>query len=215
LSPLFGVFPASVFALGAFRKKQMDESSPHFELRSMMILLTAIVLILFSVVQSKIVHYSSLTYFPLSFLSAWFLSRTLDSKVRWTAWHGAVFIMITTLIFITFWVLPWVGLHILDLKSYFSLDTFTRIALETPVKWSILDYTPFAVLCFVFMTAIFYWRKSDFESSLVAILLGMPLFVNIALIFFIGKVETYTQLAAVEFCQSKAGKPGRNYHCRI
>lgn len=204
---IFGVFPASIFALGAFRKKQSDESAPQFELRALMILLTAIVLVVFSLVQSKIVHYSSLTYFPLSFLSAWFITRALDNKVKWTAWHGAIFIVITTLIFIAMWALPWVGLHLQDLKSYFSLDAFTRNALDTPVYWSIMDYLPFIVLGLVFMAAIIYWRKSDIESSLVTILLGMPLFVNIALIFFIGKIETYTQRAAVEFCQTKSGQP--------
>jgi 4-amino-4-deoxy-L-arabinose transferase-like glycosyltransferase len=204
---LFGVFPASIFAIGAFRKKQKDESAPEFELRTLMILLTAIVLVVFSLVQSKIVHYSSMTYFPLSFLSAWFLSRVMDNKVRWSAWHGSVFIVITTLIFIAMWALPWIGLHIQDLKSYLSLDAFTRSALDAPVSWSITDYVPFAVLSCIFVAAIVYWRKSDIESSIVTILLGVPLFVNIALIFFIGKIETYTQRAAVEFCQSKASQP--------
>lgn len=204
---LFGVFPASIFALGAFRKRQAGELQPHFELRALMILLLGIVLILFSIVQSKIVHYSSMTYFPVSFLSAWFLSYALDNKVRWSAWHGAILIVITTLIFIAMWAVPWVGLHIQELKSYFSLDTFTRIALDTPVQWDVFDYAPFALLWIVFVVAILFWRKADYERSWSTIFLGIPLFVNISLIFFIGKIETYTQRAAVEFCQTKAGQP--------
>ena len=204
---LFGVFPASIFALGGLRKKQEGELQHHFELRVLMILLTGIVLILFSAVQSKIVHYSSMTYFPISFLSAWFLSNILDDKVKWTAWHGSILIVITTLIFITIWVVPWVGMHIQDLKSYFSLDTFTRIALETPVKWDLWDYSPFMILLIILTLAVFFWRNEKYRRSWITIFIGMPLFVNIALIFFIGKIETYTQGAAVEFCQSKAGKP--------
>src|SRR5262249_48687884 len=96
---LFGVFPASVFAIGGLRKKQSDETSLHFEWRMIMILLLSIVLILFSVVQSKIVHYSSLSYFPVSFLSAWFLTRILDQKIKWSAWHAAILIVVTALIF--------------------------------------------------------------------------------------------------------------------
>jgi len=204
---LFGVFPAAAFALGGFRKKQEGELQPHFELRTLMILLTVIVLILFSLVQSKIVHYSSMTYFPISFLSAWFLSYNLDKKVRWSAWHGSILIVITTLIFITIWILPWVGMHIQDLKSYLSLDMFTRIALDAPVKWDLWDYTPFVILLFILTLAVFFWRNEKYERSWVTIFFGMPLFINIALIFFIGKIETYTQGAAVEFCQSKAGQP--------
>jgi len=204
---LFGVFPASIFALGAFHKKQDTESLPQFELRALMILLTIIVLVLFSVMQSKIVHYSSLVFYPVSFLGAWFLSYSLDKKIKWTAWHGAVLIVITTLIFIAFWVLPWMGLHIQDLKSYFSFDAFTRIALDAPVQWSTMDYIPFAVLFVIFMIAILFWSQSDYESTLATILIGIPICINIFLIFFIGKIETYTQRAAVEFCQSKAGQP--------
>jgi len=203
---LFGVFPASVFALGAFRKKQQGEIQSQYDLRAMMILLLGIVLILFSIVQSKIVHYSSMSYFPVSFLSAWFLSNAMDKKVKWSAWHGALLIVITTLILIAIWVVPWVGLHIQDMKSYFSLDNFTRIALDTPVKWDLWDYTPFAILILIFTIAILFWRNAEYERSWATIFFGMPLFVNIALIFFIGKIETYTQRAAVEFCQSKAGK---------
>ncbi len=203
---LFGVFPASVFALGAFRKKQADENMPHFELRFLMILLLGIVLVLFSVVQSKIVHYSSLTYFPVSFLSAWFLARALDNKLKWSAWHGSILIVITTLVFIVMWIFPWLGMHAQDLKSYFSFDAFTRIALDTPVSWTFIDYIPFASLFLIFLLAVLYWRKGDYERSWVTIFFGIPLFVNISLLFFIGKIETYTQGAAVEFCKTMAGK---------
>jgi cell division protein FtsW (lipid II flippase) len=109
--------------------------------------------------------------------------------------------------FITIWILPWIGMHIQDLKSYFSLDTFTRIALETPVKWGLLDYTPFVILLIILTLAVFFWRIGQYERSWITIFIGIALFVNIALIFFIGKIETYTQGAAVEFCQSKAGQP--------
>jgi len=204
---LFGVFPASIFALGAFHKKQDTETKPQFELRALMIILTIIILVLFSVVKSKSLHYTSLVYYPVSFLSAWFLSHALDKKIKWSAWHGAVFIVITTLIFIAFWAIPWMGLHIQDLKSYFSFDAFTRSALDAAVEWSIKDYIPFAVLFLIFMIAILFWRQSDYESTLAAILFGILFFINIALIFFIGKFETYTQRAAIDFCQSKSDQP--------
>ena len=203
---LFGVFPASVFAIGGFRKKQPEETRASFELRLVMIMLLTIVLLLFSLVQSKIVHYSSMSYFPISFLSAWFLIWTMDNKVKWTAWHGAVFIVILTLIFIAILAFPWIGNNIIEFKSYFTLDTFTRIALETPVQWSSLDYTPCIVLALVILFAIMYWRKSEDKKAWLTIFFGIPLFVNLALIFFIGKIEHYTQRAAIEFCQSKSGQ---------
>jgi len=61
-------------------------------------------------------------------------------------------------------------------------------------------------LVLIFLLAILFWRKSEYERSWVTLFFGMPLFVNLSLIFFIGKIEAYTQRAAVEFCQSKAGQ---------
>ncbi|MEO1627533.1 MAG: glycosyltransferase family 39 protein, partial [Bacteroidota bacterium] len=64
---LIGCFPASVFALRSMYA--MPEASHRFQqnFRQWMLILFWVVLLLFSVVQSKIVHYSSLCYFPLTY----------------------------------------------------------------------------------------------------------------------------------------------------
>lgn len=81
---LFGVFPASFFALGAFRRRSSeiheDKREGHF-MRWMMITLW-VVLILFSIVRTKIVHYSSMAYFPVTFMSAWFVYHLLGRSIR-------------------------------------------------------------------------------------------------------------------------------------
>ncbi len=50
-----------------------------------MLILFWVVLILFTIVKTKIVHYSSLCYFPLTFIGAWWLyysetASLLDSE---------------------------------------------------------------------------------------------------------------------------------------
>ena len=47
-----------------------------------------VVPILFSVVQSKIVHYSSLTYFPVSFLAALSVQELLQKKLKLRSEQG-------------------------------------------------------------------------------------------------------------------------------
>jgi len=64
-----GMFPASVFALPAFAKS--NSGIPSGDLLRLMEILLGVVLILFTVVNTKIVHYSSLAYFPVSFMAAW------------------------------------------------------------------------------------------------------------------------------------------------
>jgi 4-amino-4-deoxy-L-arabinose transferase-like glycosyltransferase len=65
---LVGCFPMSIIALPQLFKSTRNESDADF--RRWMLLLFWVVMILFSIVKTKIVHYSSLTYFPLSFLAA-------------------------------------------------------------------------------------------------------------------------------------------------
>jgi 4-amino-4-deoxy-L-arabinose transferase-like glycosyltransferase len=64
-----GCFPASVFAVSALGRRTADSATLR-DFRLWMILLLIIVVVIFSLVQTKIVHYSSLAYFPISFLAA-------------------------------------------------------------------------------------------------------------------------------------------------
>lgn len=203
---LFGVFPASVLALGALRKKAADETDDLYTLRLLMIILMTIVLVLFSVVQSKIVHYSSMAYYPVSFLSAWVITRYLDRKFSWRAWQLTLSIFVATVVVFAVTALPFAGQHIDWLKSAVTMDAFSRAAMEAKVQWGLQDYLPAIWLTLLFITCAWLWKKQKSEQAFISLFAGMALFVNLALIFFIGKIERYSQHAAVEFCQSYAGE---------
>jgi 4-amino-4-deoxy-L-arabinose transferase-like glycosyltransferase len=70
----FTVFPTSVLALKGFRNENI-ENDFHRLIKKWMVILFWVVLILFSIVKTKIVHYSSLAYFPLTFGSQFCLPR--------------------------------------------------------------------------------------------------------------------------------------------
>ena len=65
------------------------------EFRRWMLILFWVVLILFSVVQSKIVHYSSLCYFPLTYLAALTLMQLEERKIQFSIWLTALGITIS------------------------------------------------------------------------------------------------------------------------
>jgi hypothetical protein len=203
---LIGVFPASLFALGGFRKKSADTNTEIFKLRLLMIILLVVVLVLFSVVQSKIVHYSSLSYFPISFLSAWTICRYLDGFHKWKAWHIALSISVITIVLCVLIALPLIGQHLDWLRSTFTFDTFSEKTMEADVHWTFLDFIPAMWMVLVMVIFVAFWRNKKHSFALISLFAGTALFVNIALIFFIGKIESYSQRAAVEFCESKAGE---------
>ena len=74
---LLGCFPASFFALGLLRKK-VEVSARSFTILSVITVL--VVLVLFSIVKTKIVHYSSMTYLPLCGLGALYLESKSYNK---------------------------------------------------------------------------------------------------------------------------------------
>ena len=83
---LFGCFPASVLAIQPlFRRTGGNELQRKFKL--WMCILLLVVLVLFSIVQSKIVHYSSLCYFPLTFLATLYVWDLLQEQGRLGMWQ--------------------------------------------------------------------------------------------------------------------------------
>lgn len=203
---LIGVFPASLFAIGAFRKKQSFEVLPLWHLRLAMILITVIVIVLFSVVQSKIVHYSSLTYYPLSFLSAWMITCMLDGKIKWVFIQTIAAALVVTVIGLILFMLPYAGLNLEWVKSNIEFDKFTLGSLNADVVWDNYDFIPFVWFSLLLTTVVILIKRRKWEYSVVTLFIGIAIMVNIFLIFFIGKIEHYSQRAAIEFCQSKSGQ---------
>lgn len=203
---LFGIFPASIFALGALRKKQLNESVDIYRYRLLMIIIVAVVLVLFSVVQSKIVHYSSMIYYPVSFLSAWTVCRYLDGLQKWKAWQLTIGVFVAVIFLVIMIALPTVGMHIDWLKTSLTFDAFTSASLDADVVWSWIDYLPAIWIMLILGSFIFLWRLGKHDYSFLTLFAGMGLFVSIALIFFIGKIACYSQDAASEFCEKYEGQ---------
>ncbi|MBQ6821503.1 MAG: glycosyltransferase family 39 protein, partial [Bacteroidales bacterium] len=91
---LFGVTPASFFALSSLRRGALrgEEDSRTAGLFRWMMTSLWVVLILFTIVRTKIVHYSSFCYYPITFLGAWAAARMMDGKLRFKGIHRVLLI---------------------------------------------------------------------------------------------------------------------------
>ena len=65
---LLGCFPTSILFILSYRNKTAI-TLPQSHTRLILLILFWVVLLLFSIVKTKIVHYSSLCYFPISFIA--------------------------------------------------------------------------------------------------------------------------------------------------
>jgi 4-amino-4-deoxy-L-arabinose transferase-like glycosyltransferase len=206
---LFGCFPASIFALRSLYKRY-NFMGEKVDFTRWMKVLFWVVLILFSLVQSKIVHYSSMCYLPLTFLCALTLKAILDESIAFN-WIKKTILIIGILIGVLAGVLPFVGQNIELLKPFLQKDVFALKNLEATISWSVWE----CVLGVSYILFTFYAISmlKNLKMSLrtkvwqlrggILLFLSTALFVNLILIFFINKIEGYSQNAAIEFYESK------------
>ncbi len=198
---LLGCFPASIFALSALFKKDRSDSG-RFGL--WMTVLLAVVLILFSMVRSKIVHYSSLAYFPLAFWAALSIERNFESNslsikglsIVWKALGSLLSLIYAAASF----ALVWVGRHPDWLQSKISNDPFARANFDAVVEWPLFT---FSVALVGLVTAVLWWIPRIKPSVLFLL---QALWIQSAIYAFPQRIERYSQRASVEFFKELRGK---------
>lgn len=202
---LIGCFPVSILALrGFFRMPQAHLYQENF--RTWMLILFWVVMILFSIVQSKIVHYSSMSYFPLTYLGALVMYRVVRRELALPAWLkgglavvGGIYVLLTL-------VAPFVGMNIELLKPLLSKDPFAVANLAADVRWTGWEVIPGLLLLGVLGMSFWWLRRQRFERGFYTLFLGNAVFVTLGLIFFIARIEGYSQAAAMRFYESLQGK---------
>jgi 4-amino-4-deoxy-L-arabinose transferase-like glycosyltransferase len=197
-----GCFPASVFAVQALFKRYNFMGEKVGFTRLMKVLFW-VVLIVFSFVQSKIVHYSSMCYIPLTFLSALTLKRFIEEQ-RVSAFSKITLLLIGILIGLLIAILPIIGQNLDLIKPLFQKDIFALKNLEAAISWQnwqILLGTCYIIGVFI---AFFLLKKLKILRGGIVLFCATTLFLNAALIVFINKIEGYSQNAAITFFKAHA-----------
>jgi len=203
---LLGCFPASIFALGAFKKSTIDLSKEQIDFQKWMKILFWVVLILFTIVQTKIVHYSSLCYLPLTYLAATYLYKISTEKKQIPRWLTTIFISIGSIWALVCLLLPIAGKNIEWIKPFFVNDPFGTANLEAEVVWTWWQLIPGIFLSFLLIYCLLQYRKLEYPKSFIQLFVGMGIFINIVLISFINNIESYSQRAVIDFYKDKVGE---------
>ncbi len=193
-----GCFPASFVLIRRLLRKRAGAFiiSP-FPLMLMAMLLT--VLVVFSVVKTKIVHYSSLAYYPIVILAA----RILDEEPLRPRGVGRFLFWFTA--FLLGGVLLLVPLAGMNVEGWISLvkDPFVRAALTERVSWPWPGIMPVvAVLSFWVLTLLYPAPRRAF-----AVALGMTVLAQWLWYYPLPRIERYTQGPAIDFYTSMQGRP--------
>ncbi len=200
---LVGCFPASIFAVRSFFPvKNLEEFPYQKDFRLWMKFLFWVVLILFTIVRSKIVHYSSMCYFPLTYLAAFVLYQMMDGKVRFNNWMRGGLIGVAGLYILIIIAMPIIGQNAAQLAPLFD-DPFAVANLEAEVNWTGFEVLPGILLIGILLFGIHAFNRRQWKEGLAITFGGTAVFVMLTLIFFIKRIEGYSQRAAIEFFESK------------
>ncbi len=204
---LAGVFPVSVFALKAFRRSYYDANSQK-RFKRWMIILFWVVLLIFSLVKTKIVHYSSLCYLPLTFLGTYVIYKIIHERIKNYRWLNIIYAVLGMIIGLAFAIIPILASRIDDILAlgYFP-DPFTQANLKADVYWSGFEGLIGLLFILGIITSLVLLRKNK-KIAYYAMLLNVTLFINLALFFTAGKIEGYSQHALIEFCKERKGEDG-------
>lgn len=203
---LVGCFPLSIFALRALKKNSSDTPyQKHF--KQWMLILFWVVLILFSIVKTKIVHYSSLCYFPLSFLAAYSAYKLITGTMEWNTLIGGrkrsislLLILIATTIGVALTALPFIEQSkqtVID--SGIIKDAFAVENLKAQVHWTGFEWLIGAFLIAGTAAMVFLIHKRKLQTGIIGIFIVSLLSVNMAMIVVVPRIEPYSQGAAIEF----------------
>ena len=199
----FGCFPATVFLLQSlFRSTGIERNFRDY--KKWMAVLFWVVLVLFTIVKTKIVHYSSLCYYPLSFLAAFSLYNIINKKWQIDLWMKWVLVISGLPFIIAPFAFAWFGQHIDKLKPLLSQDPFAVENLQANVHWSGWEFLPGLLLIIVLVLSLFWFKKQEPKRAAYFLFIGTALFVQTTLFFLIKRIEGYSQRANIEFFKSHA-----------
>jgi len=194
---LLGVFPASFFALPVISKIKKVENNSFIFIN---FILLFSVLIVFGVVKTKILHYSSLAYLPLTFLAAVYVNDIMFKLKSISKANKIAVLVYGVIISLALIVFP---IFMYNINNYLDLikDNFTRSILQSQVYWSGLEIIPgmFLLLGLIFW---FFLINREYELKGFYILFAsVATSVFMFMYFLAPQIEQYTQASPIEFYQ--------------
>jgi 4-amino-4-deoxy-L-arabinose transferase-like glycosyltransferase len=200
---LIGCFPLSIIAIPRFFNKKEQDT---FEFEKWMKILFWVVMILFSISTTKIVHYSSMAYLPLSYLAATYLFKLHERKLEAKKWmlitigfFGFVFSSLLTLLPIILdrkdtWLIP-------NLKDPFAA---AQLSDAIPITgWE------FLIGVFYFISIVFgvyFLSKLQVIKSVLVLCISTAFCLLVFTRVMVPKIESFTQGPMIAFYENLKGK---------
>ena len=205
---LIGCFPLSIIAIPRFfNKKEQDTFDPmDIGFEKWMKILFWVVMILFSISTTKIVHYSSMAYLPLSYLAATYLFKLHERKLEVKKW------MLITIGFFGFFFSSLLTLLpiILDRKDTWLIPNLTdpfaaaQLSVDIPIAgWEFL----IGVVYFIsIIIGLYFLSKLKVVKSVLVISISTAFCLLVFTRVMVPNIESFSQGPMISFYKELKGK---------
>lgn len=198
----WGCFPSSLFSI--YSLKQLGWIRGNYFAANMQALLI-VVLLIFTFVGTKIVHYSSMAYFPITFFATNFLYTLFDNHKKINKAIPFLFVLGSICIGCFFLIIPWIGFH---KEIFFPFIKNQQIidALDMPVVWNYWNSIPGLIYLIGIFIALYYFLQNRFIPFIVSSMTANSLSLTLFLTYIAPKIESYSQGELVHFCKACKSK---------
>lgn len=201
---LLGCFPASIFMWTAFKKDLKFDTKFQTIFFKAMVACGIVVLVVFSLVKTKIIHYSSMDYYPITFFSAIGIGYLIDKKNKMPNYFIGILGFIGFIWFLALVFTPIAGNYIELIKPYIGDKNFLE-QLKTPINW---HYTA-SLLGLILGATLFYGifkLRNNYQKGIIAIFIASVFCTQVISLYYLPRIEKLVQGSLVEFCQSLNGR---------
>lgn len=196
-----GVFPTSILALKALFKK----GSVNNSYRKLMVILFWVVLIIFSLIKTKIVHYSSLCYFPLSYLAAITIYDISFNKLKISKRNKVLILAVGMVFAISPGLIQIVTTALSpEFLSQYIKDDFAIASINTAVDWGGYEFLVGLVFAVVLVFSVYYLQG---YKQILTLYFSTALFIFVFMFMVVPKIEKYSQGPAIEFISEFKDQP--------
>ncbi|HMZ61808.1 MAG TPA: glycosyltransferase family 39 protein, partial [Leptospiraceae bacterium] len=199
----FGCFPVSmIFLFGRVSGVQEDGLKKNLNL--WMAILFWTVFILFSLITTKILHYSSLCYLPMTYFAArkirYIILQRQEMKITRTAVLslGAVFSAV-------FALLPYAASRMKDF-AHLGKDEYIQESMKIQVNWEMYGSAAGIILAAVIILYFILSRKNQFLKAYGVLFLGTAFVFEFLLFYLVPKINEYTQAELINFYREAGTK---------
>jgi 4-amino-4-deoxy-L-arabinose transferase-like glycosyltransferase len=201
---LIGCFPASIFAIPAFFRMPASGRYDR-DFKRWMVLLFWVVTILFTIVQSRIIHYSSMAWFPVTFLAAYTFYKWERKDVLYKKYTAVMAGTLGIIIGVVLLSVTIIAMNIKKLVPYVS-DTFAQANMQADVSWSGIEGAPGILMLVAVIIGLWRLKQRAFNKAAWAFFGGTAIVIFLAAALIVPKVERYSQGAAIDFLIERQGE---------